>query len=140
MNYRNVRILTLLTLAVMWLASAAQAQYARHVVTVTIPFDFTANNKTLPSGTYHLVCTPGQLDLRDAQEHSLVILLSHSVESLTSSPATKLQFSTANGDHALLRVWVRGERNGYELPRPKAATDLAKQQSHAPIQISGNTR
>src|SRR5437879_9769005 len=58
MNHRNTRILTLLSLAVLWLANTAHAQYVPRIVKVNVPFDFTVSDKSFPSGEYSLVCTP----------------------------------------------------------------------------------
>lgn len=140
MSHRNVRILTALSLAVLWLAVAAHAQFAPHVVKVSIPFDFTANDKPYPAGDYSLVATPGRLELRDSQNHVLDSLLPHSVESLGNVTATKVQFSTEGGGHALTRLWLQGYRQGYELSPSKAGTAVAKQRSHPPDQVSGGGR
>ena len=136
MHYRNTRILTAISFAVLWLAAAAHAQYVPTVVKVNIPFDFTVNNKAFPSGEYWFRCTPVRLDLRDSQAHIVVSLFPHPVESLENVAETKLQFST-DDSHALLRLWVRGQRIGYELARPKALTALAKQHSRPPVQTGG---
>ena len=137
MKHRNVRILTVLSLTVLWLAGAADAQFAPRIVKVSIPFDFTANDKAFPSGDYTVVATPGRLELHDSQDHLVATLIPHTVESLGNVTETKLQFSTEEGGHALMRLWVQGNREGYELPRSKAATALAKQRSRPPVQISG---
>lgn len=136
MNHRNVRILTALLFAVLWLPAAAHAQYVPTVVKVNIPFDFTVNDKNLPSGEYWIRCTRVRLDLRDSQARVVASVFPHSVESIENAAATKLQFSS-DGGHALIRLWVRGEHIGYELPTSKAATALAKQRSHPAVQTSG---
>src|SRR5207302_4318743 len=111
MNHRNTRILTLLSLAVLWLANTAHAQYVPRIDKVNVPFDFTVSDKSFPSGEYSLVCTPLHLKLRDSHNRVLASLFPHSVESMEEAAATKLQFST-EGDRALLRLWIRGDRQG----------------------------
>ena len=137
MNNRNVRILTALSLAVLWLAGVVQAQYVPHYVKVSIPFDFTVGKKSLPEGDYLLACTPGHIELRDAHDHVVASIITHSVESLQSSAAPKLVFTTDAGDHALRQVWTENNHLGYELTPSKAAASLAKQRSKAPLQASG---
>jgi hypothetical protein len=135
MNHRNVRMLTALSIAVLWLPTA-HAQYPSMVVKVNIPFNFSVNNKPFPSGEYSVLCTPVRLDLRDSQAHVVASLFTHRVESLESAAETKLQFST-DGGYALIRLWIHGERIGYELSPSKTAAALAKLHSRAPVQISG---
>ena len=137
MSNRNVRILTALSFAVLWLAGVVQAQYAPHYVKVSIPFAFTAGDKSFPGGEYSLACTPGHIDLRDAQTHVVATIITHSVESLDSPAVPKLVFATDEGGHALKQVWAGNGPYGYELAPSKAATALAKQRSKPPLQASG---
>jgi hypothetical protein len=77
------------------------------------------------------------LNLRDSNAHVLTSVLTHSVQSLGESTATKLEFSSALGGHALTRVWVENESIGYELPAGKANAAVAKQRSREPGSSSG---
>jgi hypothetical protein len=137
MNNQNIRVLTMLSFAVLWFAGVVEAQYVPHYVKVSIPFDFTVGDKSFPGGEYSLACTPGRVDLRDAHAHVVASIITHSVESLENPAASKLVFTTDEGSHALKQVWTENDRYGYELPPSKAATALAKQRSRAPVQVSG---
>ncbi|MBZ5681212.1 MAG: hypothetical protein LAO24_14020 [Acidobacteriia bacterium] len=138
MNHRNVRILTVLSFAVLWLAGVAEAQYAPHYVKVSIPFDFTVGDKSFPGGEYSLACTPGRVELRDARTHVVTTIFTHSVESLDRPAAPKLVFSADAGGRALRQVWMENDRYGYELAPSKTATALARQRPRAPVQISAS--
>jgi hypothetical protein len=135
MLYPTLRITALLLFASFGLTAMSQAQYVRHVVSVNIPFDFTASDRTFPSGIYSLVATPGRLALRDSQNHLLSWLLPIPAISSQNSSATKLQFSTEGGGHALFRVWVQGEKVGYELIVSKRE-QWANRRLPAPAQVS----
>jgi hypothetical protein len=138
MTNRNARILTTLSFAVLWFAGVVQAQYAPHYVKVNIPFAFTVGDKSFPEGEYSLACTPGHIDLRDAQAHVVATIITHSVESLNSPAVPKLVFTTYQGGHALKQVWAGNGPYGYELAPSKASIALAKQRSRPPLQASGN--
>jgi hypothetical protein len=138
MTIRNVRILTMLSFAVLWFAGVVEAQYVPHYVKVSIPFAFTVGDKSFPGGEYSLACTPGRVDLRDAHAHVVASIITHSVESLESPLAPKLVFTTDEGGHALKQVWMENDHYGYELAPSKAATALARQRSRAPVQVSGS--
>jgi hypothetical protein len=127
----------MLSLAVLWLVGVVEAQLAAHYVKVSIPFNFTVGDKSFPGGEYSLACTPGLVDLRDAQAHVVASIITHSVESLEGPAAPKLVFTTDEGGHALKQVWMENDRYGYELAPSKAATAMARQRSRPPVQLSG---
>ena len=132
------RILTPLSLATLWLAGAAHAQYVQRTIKVNVPFEFTIGDKGFRAGDYFFVTTnPNQLSLHDSQGHVVASLLTHSVESLEASPSTKLRFSTLDGGHALRQIWIVNQRVGFELAPTKPAALLAKQRSHAPAESTG---
>jgi hypothetical protein len=135
MQYPSLRTTALLVLAAFGLIGASQAQNVQHAVKVDIPFDFTAKDLSFPGGTYYLVGSSGRLVLRDSQNHFLTWLLPLSAVSAGTAPATKVQFSTEGGGHALYRIWLEGENFGYELTVPKSAQSV-KSGSPSTAQIS----
>jgi hypothetical protein len=119
MNKQIARTLTLAALAV-WLLSPAYGQYVQRIIKVTTPFAFTVNGKSFPAGPYSMVClAPNRLELRDARSRVLVSLVTRSVEARERNAATKLEFSTADGGHALTKIWAANDRFGYELAAPR---------------------
>lgn len=137
MNRQNVRILTLLSLFVMWAASAMQAQYTPHYLKVSIPFEFSAIGKSFPAGTYSLVCTPGMVELRDSESRVVVSAISHSVQSAKGIRGPRVVFETENGIHTLRQVWVADPLYGYELARSQPATAIARQGTDSSLQAHG---
>jgi hypothetical protein len=136
MQKQMTRILTLFSVAALLLAVAAQAQVVQHVVKVTIPFDFTVDDKPFPAGDYSIACSTINLELRDSRSHVVASVITHSVESLNSSPHPRLAFSS-DGGNALRQVWLEDSHIGYELAPSKGALLLARQRSHGTVPASG---
>jgi hypothetical protein len=137
MSKKSVRILTVLSGVVLWLAGAAQAQYAPHYLKVSVPFEFSVNNKLFPAGDYVLACRPSQIELRDLQAHVLASVIPHSVQSLSDLTTPRLVFVTDTGEHVLRQVWIGDPHQGYELALSRPADALAKRRSNAPVQAVG---
>jgi hypothetical protein len=130
MKKLSARILTPLSIAVLFLAGTAYSQYAPRIVKVHLPFEFSMGDKIFPGGDYSMVTVmPGRLDLRDAQARVVTSLFTHPVQTLERPDSAKLEFSTAAGGHALLQVWFPNDRIGYEIAPQKALTAFAKRRS-----------
>lgn len=135
MNYRKVRVLTVLSGVVLWLAAAVQAQIAPHSLKVNVPFEFSVNDQWFPAGQYVLECTVNQVQLRDARSHVLALIIPHSVESLNGTGTPGLVFARAGGGYILRQVWAQDSHYGYEVPASKTAAILARQRSNPPVQM-----
>ncbi len=133
MKNLTARILTVLLPSVLLLAGTAQAQYAPHTIIVTVPFEFTAADKTFPAGDYLIVSTaPDQLSVRDSRGHVLASLVAHSAGSPDdNSRPPRLRFYSMGGAHALAQVWMESSV-GYELASPQPVPMMAKRPSPAP--------
>jgi len=129
---------TALVGAVLCFAGAMQAQYVPHYVRVNVPFEFTVGNKLLPAGDYKFVCTPSQVELRDADGRVVASAVHHSVQSQDAPVRAKLVFATEGGGHALRQVWVGNNKYGYELPLSSPAVAMAKRRSNPPVQLAGS--
>jgi hypothetical protein len=136
MYKQSFPILTMLSGAVLWLAGIAQAQYAPQYLKVSVPFEFSVNNKMFLAGDYVFVCRPNRVELRDAHAHFLTSFIPHPVQSLRDSAAPRLVFA-ADAGRALRQVWVGDPHQGYELTPAKPARAVAKQRSNFPVQVGG---
>ena len=132
-----IRILTALVGVVLSFAGAIQAQYAPHYVKVSVPFEFTVGNKALPAGDYKFVCTPSEVELRDAEGKVVASTVHHAVRTADTPVAPKLVFVTEGGGHALRQVWPGSTNFGYELALSKPTVVMAKQHSKTPVQLAG---
>ena len=139
MKNLTARILTLLLPSVLLLAGAAHSQYAPRTLIVTVPFEFSAGDKTFPAGDYLIVSTaPDRLSLRDPRGHALASLVAHSAGWPTDySRPPRLTFHSVGGAHALTQVWMDSSI-GYELGSQQPVSAVAKRRSPAPsAQSSG---
>lgn len=134
------RIWTPLSLSVLLLAGAAQAQYAPRVAKIKVPFEFSAGNNTYPAGEYSVVkVAPNRIDLRDADFRMLTSFLTVPVEAQKPSVRPKMVFSTADGDHVLTRIWFESDSTGQELWHRKNGA-LAKRRSQEPVQTAAGSK
>lgn len=132
MKNLTARILTILLPAVLLLGGTAQAQYEPHTLLVTVPFEFTAGDKTFPAGDYSIVSTaPDRLSLRDSRGHVLASLVAHSTGWPNDySRPPRLTFYSVGGTHALTHVWMAGSV-GYELASQQPVPAVAKRRPSA---------
>jgi hypothetical protein len=134
---QSIRILTALVGVVLLFAGAMQAQYVPHYVKVSVPFEFTVGNTVLPAGDYKLVCTPNEVELRDADGRVVASTVHHAVRTADTPVPPKLVFVTEGGGHALRQVWPGSTNFGYELALSNPAVVMAKQHSKTPVQLAG---
>jgi hypothetical protein len=132
------RILTVLLPAVLLFAGTAHGQYAPHTLMVTVPFEFTAGDKTFPAGDYSIVSTaPDQLSVRDSRGHVLASLMAHSAGSPNDNNGSpRLTFYSVGGGHTLTQVWMES-RLGYELASPQSAPAVAKRRTPVVARSNG---
>jgi hypothetical protein len=123
----SVRVLMAMLGTVLSVASAAQGQYAPHMVKATVPFEFTFRDRMFPPGNYLLACTPVAVELRSAQGEIVATEIPHSVTFREAPRTAKLVFSTDTGSHVLSQIWPGAGQYGYELAPSRSASLLAKQ-------------
>ncbi len=103
-----------LLLGVLTLGHLAQAQQAQRIIKVNIPFEFSVGDRDFPAGSYSLASSaPPLLDLRDAKGHTLVRLLTNSVETQTAPASPMLEFISDGGRYSLAEVW---QENDFDWP------------------------
>ena len=138
MKNLTARILTVLLPSVLLLAGTAHSQYKPRTVIVTVPFEFTAGDKTFPAGDYSIMSTaPDRLSVRDSRGHVLASLVAHSAGSPndnTSPP--RLRFYSVAGAHALTQVWMDSSV-GYELGSQQPVRAAKRHSPAPPAQSTG---
>ena len=85
MRKQSILVLTALVGVVLSLAGATQAQSVPHYVKVSVPFEFAVGEKVLPSGDYKIVCTPDEIELRDARGQVVASAVHHSVRTVDTT-------------------------------------------------------
>ena len=105
----------------------AQAQQAQRIIKVNIPFEFSVGDREFPAGSYSLASSaPPLLDVRDAKGHTLVRLLTNSVETQTAPASPLLEFISDGGRYSLAEVWQENDLIGQQLPQSKAWAKVCK--------------
>jgi hypothetical protein len=130
-----------LLLGVLTLAPLAQAQQAQRIIKVNIPFEFSVGDREFPAGSYSLASSaPPLLDVRDAKGHTLVRLLTNSVETQTAPATPLLEFISDGGRYSLAEVWQENDLIGQQVPQSKAWAKVAKRHAHTETIAASNSR
>jgi hypothetical protein len=139
MKNRVGTLLASLLLGVLAFGPAAQAQQLQRVIKVNIPFDFSVNGKAYPAGKYRVVSVaPAILQLRDADDHCLAVVLTNSVESLNAPETSKLHFYSDGGQYVLTEVWQEDSSIGQQLLLSNSSLRTAKRDSKHRITIAAD--
>src|ERR1043165_1835680 len=86
-------------------------------MTVTIPFEFTAANNTLPAGDYvvRLEDSRSALKIQKSDRSTAEFVLINSVYGRDLQNQSKLVFHRYGSQYFLAQVWIVGSSNGEEL-------------------------
>ena len=93
----------------------AQTLTARTVV--NIPFEFVANEKTLPPGDYTIEVVNSQA-LKLTGPTDSVFVITNEASGSQELTETKLVFTQQNGQHVLHQVWTAGQPHIHDLAHP----------------------
>ena len=138
------RISSILTCAAMTLSlgaalsgpAAAQAQS----VTVSIPFDFSANNQYVPAGTYRISpLAPRYLSFVNTQSaKNQYLMLVQPTWEQNSQDGGRLIFRRYGDSNFLYQVWMPGQGEGRQFVRSRAEQEMLrdlKSSSLAQVQL-----
>jgi hypothetical protein len=130
MNNLFGRTLTSLLLGVLAFGPAARAQHSERVIKANIPFEFSVGSRTFPAGEYRLVSvSPAVLQVRDAEDRCLTVVLTNAVETLKAPDSSKLHFYNQDGRYALTEIWQEDFTIGQQLQLPKSTLKVGKRKS-----------
>jgi hypothetical protein len=103
---------------------------------VTIPFDFTAGNRTLPAGEYTVksMNISGTLAVV-GRGSALALVNSQAVQANRASETSKLVFHRYGSRYFLAQIWVEGAQRGRELPRTRVEQEIASNGSSASVAV-----
>jgi hypothetical protein len=107
-------------LSMLLLGGSAYAQSVH--VRITIPFNFTVNNKTLPAGQYEVLSAgqmnnPGALEIRRSGGLIETYVYASDLQSSNPSSQTKLVFEQYGNMYFLCQLWTEGTHAGWEFPK-----------------------
>jgi hypothetical protein len=132
---RIASILAGLSLAALFFAPSAHAQYDAQKMTANIPFEFTVGNISLPAGQYEFQRTGFNIYLiRDANGLSRYTASSVPIEAYGLTKKRTVKFVTMNGRHFLVQIWNGNVATGSEFQYRQSYVELAKQPTiHATV-------
>ena len=128
----------LLTIALLLGAVSVYTQ-AENVpfIKVSIPFNFTVGNQTLPAGDYTVlhsdVHAQSVVWLQSPDGKFVAIVGTHPRYALDPSPSTQLIFQHSGGGYFLSQFWTLGSSSGREVQLSKRAKELARNGSSGDV-------
>lgn len=131
-------IFVLTAAAVLVLAAISVQAQLTGPIDFTVPFAFTAGSAKLPAGSYTIrvldIDDPHVLKIADTSGKVEILVNAEAARSDLAPAKTELQFDKIGNQEFLTQIWLRGERDGYQLERSrkqlKLEKDGAKPQSH----------
>jgi hypothetical protein len=135
---KNLRSI-LVTLAVLLIATAAQAQQT--AVTAKIPFDFVVGNHAFTAGEYLLKsmndsAVPIRLDNLD--DSTAGIVMSNACVDSQPATSTVLIFHHIGDNYFLYQVWTEGKSAGRQFPISRAEVQLAQNHQTERVIVAAN--
>jgi hypothetical protein len=124
---KNVRVLITTVLLVAAVSISVHAQ-ERQLLTATIPFAFTAENSSLPAGTYTVSTLPpyNMIKVQSADGRKVAMIPAIPSPTSAESERTKLVFDRIGNQYFLSQVWEQGSKLRRDLRSGKLAEELAK--------------
>jgi hypothetical protein len=135
---KNLRAI-LLTLTVLLLATAAQAQTTN--VKASVPFDFVVGDHAYPAGDYtvkSMAIDSAAIRIDNADESEKGITLSNACERLHPADGTTLVFQRMGNNYFLYQIWTEGNSAGREFPKSKTEVQLAKNYKPELVIVAAN--
>ena len=127
------RISSILTCAALTLSlgaalSGAVAAHAQSV-TVSIPFNFSANDQNVPAGTYRVsLQAPRYLSFIDTQSaRKQYLMLVQPTGEQNSQDGGRLTFRRYGGSNYLYQVWMPGQGEGRQFIRSRTEQDTLRE-------------
>ena len=112
---------------VMLLALAALSAYAQSpaALRVSVPFQFSINNTTMPAGDYSIsragVGNTRLLALRSDDNRHTVLFAGNASMLASAAPQSSLVFNHDNNNYVLAGIWFAGYTSGVKLAAHESA-------------------
>jgi hypothetical protein len=131
------RVLFLLLSVSVWVplfVIGAQAQYSVKIIKVDVPFEFHAQGRPYPAGSYVVRREGSFLFLRDNNGRLLTVMTANALMSQDPAPASKLVFFQYQGMHLLTQILWEGDKTGAELIRKGREEKAARRVAPAKVE------
>jgi len=126
---KNIRMLLAIALLLGAVSVYTQAENVPFI-RVSIPFDFTVGNQTLPAGDYTIsdsdVHPQTFIWLQSLDGKQLAVVHTQQTFALNPSARTQLIFQHSGGEYFLSQVWTLGSTSGREVRLSDRAKELAR--------------
>jgi hypothetical protein len=104
---------------------------------VSIPFNFTVGNQTLPAGDYTIsdwaVHAQSVIWLQSSDGKHIAVMSTHPRYALDPSARTQLIFQHSGGEYFLSQLWTLGSTSGREVRLSDRAKELARNGSSGEV-------
>lgn len=144
MTKQALKNFTMLSVVLMLTSVSVAAQSERSEIT-SIPFNFTAGEKTLPAGEY--VAKPDRkssgvwvIQSRDGRVSAF--FTTNAVQASKTQQRTRLIFNRYGDQYFLSQIWITGNNSGRELFMPSVERELVKNKSERQrkVIVNGSAR
>ena len=133
---KNIRMLLAIALLLGAVSVYTQAENVPFI-RVSVPFNFTVGNLTLPAGDYTIsdsdVHPQSVIWLQSLDGKYVAIVHTHPTFALEPSARTQLIFQHSGNEYFLSQVWTLGSTSGRELPSSNRAKELAENGSSSDV-------
>ena len=133
---KNIRLLLPIVLLLGAVSVYTQAENVPFI-RVSVPFNFTVGNQTLPAGDYTIsdsdVHPQSVIWLRSLDGKNVAVVHTHPTLALDPSARTQLIFQHSGNEYFLSQVWTLGSTSGRELPSSNRAKELAENGSSSDV-------
>ena len=106
-------------------------------IKVSIPFNFTVDNQTLPAGDYTIsdsaLHAQSVIWLQSSDGEHIVVVSTHPRYALDPSARTQLIFEHSGGEYFLSQLWTLGSSTGREVRLNDRAKELSKNGSSGEV-------
>ena len=133
---KSMRMLLAIALVLGAVSVFSQAEIVPFIK-VSIPFDFTVENQTLPAGDYTIsdwdLHAQTVVWLQSSDGKHTAVVHTHQAFALGPSAKTQLIFQHSGGEYFLSRIWTLGSTSGREVQLSKRAKELARNGSSGDV-------
>jgi hypothetical protein len=131
-------------IGVLSLVLAAGSAFAQSdEVRATVPFDFIANQATVPAGTYSITrldMTSNIVVIHGLNKKANLMVGTMNQGSRKPCDKTKLVFHRYGDRYFLSQIWVEGSSHLRELPKGRLESEMARNSSSQDVVLYASTR
>jgi hypothetical protein len=139
------QMMTTMAAAVFFATLSIASVHAQNAgtVSVSIPFEFSAANKTLPAGDYYvrrsIQGAKVDMEIISKDRSQTVLLTIHPVHGIDRQTQSKLVFNRYGDQYFLSQLWIAGRSNGEESAKTSRERSLRSEMAARAIKSESVT-